>query len=724
MSSSINLTDSQSSLKNLPQWTTVGTARSCFVQELEDDSLKKQIDAPPLNKSLSMLKLYFAKNHIGSELFFQALEFLKWAGWDSIEKKNGNNERFCVLLSGFLLMRKANILGSICLPWELLKNQIFSALSNSGFKNDNFNTDDWLNWLLTSFKKFKSSEVQYSRTGIFLENDCLIYFGKNWLIESELSSLINRRKNVKPKVPKIGLVEHVIANILEENPIRFGGKIAKLSKEQKEAIFLAISSPFLIITGGPGTGKTTLSVVLLRVLKRLGIAKNPALTAPTGRATKRLQESVINNIQSIKNLDNLKEDLELLEVSAKAKTLHRLLRYNHLKESFSHHEYAPLEHDLLIIDEGSMIDQEMMISLLKATSSNLHYHPSVSRIILFGDSNQLPPVGIGAVFSALSKNLSDSRGKYLEKKSIQIVKLIRNYRHNIDNPSGRNILGVAETIKDMDKSAHPELLFQTKSQTNPEVITKVCSLKEVVLEKVSFLNQSNSFNHLRDFARWWLENFLLDEKFCLEIQKVFPYDIKKSCEPIFEYLFDHLNKFKILTITQVYNTGARAINQILREFWIGENATNNLFTEHYPGEPVMVTENNYVLGLFNGDMGIFLKFMNPENGESELKAVFKIDGDFKTFYDYELFQLQTAYAITVHKSQGSEYNNIALILPNLNLESGKSEIEIQSIQEIMSREMLYTALTRSKKSVLILGEQSVLEYLALKKLIRFSSFKI
>ena len=266
------------------------------------------------------------------------------------------------------------------------------------------------------------------------------------------------------------------------------------------------------------------------------------------------------------------------------------------------------------------------------------------------------------------------------------------------------------------------MLFETKSQTKREVISKVSSLKEIVLEKVSFLNQSNSFNQLRDFARWWLEHFLLDERFCIEIQKVFPNDATISCINILEYLFNHLNKFKILTITQVFNTGSRSINKILREFWVGGN-TSNLFTEHYPGEPVMVTENNYMLDLFNGDVGIFLKFKNPNNGKIELKAVFKIDGYFKTFYDYELYQLQTAYAITVHKSQGSEYNNLALILPNLNIGNGNFEPELQSIQEIMSREMLYTALTRAKKSVLILGEQSVLEYLALSKVLRFSSLR-
>ena len=134
----------------------------------------------------------------------------------------------------------------------------------------------------------------------------------------------------------------------------------------------------------------------------------------------------------------------------------------------------------------------------------------------------------------------------------------------------------------------------------------------------------------------------------------------------------------------------------------------------------MVTENNYRLQLFNGDHGIFLKFINPERREVELKAVFVVNGVLKTFFQNELHHLQTAYAITVHKSQGSEYDNLALILPSLNRASGVDAAELRSIGELINREMLYTALTRAKKSVLILGEQSVLEEAAQYKVSRYS----
>ena len=141
---------------------------------------------------------------------------------------------------------------------------------------------------------------------------------------------------------------------------------------------------------------------------------------------------------------------------------------------------------------------------------------------------------------------------------------------------------------------------------------------------------------------------------------------------------------------------------------------------NFPGEPVIVTENNYRLRLFNGDQGIFLNCLNSETKKLELKAVFEVEGKVKTFYGHQLHHLQQAYATTVHKSQGSEFDHLALILPELSIDPIISRPEPGRMRNIMSREMLYTALTRAKKSVLILGEKTVLETAALNKEKRYS----
>ena len=143
-------------------------------------------------------------------------------------------------------------------------------------------------------------------------------------------------------------------------------------------------------------------------------------------------------------------------------------------------------------------------------------------------------------------------------------------------------------------------------------------------------------------------------------------------------------------------------------------------SEHFSGEPVIVTENNYRLRLFNGDQGIFLNCLNSETKKLELKAVFEVEGKVKTFYGHQLHHLQTAYATTVHKSQGSEFDHLALILPELSIDRKIVKTEPSQMLNILSREMLYTALTRAKKSVLILGEKIFLETAALNKEKRYS----
>jgi exodeoxyribonuclease V alpha subunit len=455
------------------------------------------------------------------------------------------------------------------------------------------------------------------------------------------------------------------------------------------------------------------------VLKRLGLAERPALAAPTGRAAKRMSEAVINSLNSLENLKQLPLEQKLLEDAAEAKTLHRLLAYRPGTHSFKHHEYDPLEHDLLIIDEGSMIDQEMMSSLLRAANSELPHQQSVPRIIILGDAQQLPSVGNGAVLLELTKNASSPETADIEENQLHVVRLHKSYRQEIGDAAGRNILGVAETVKAMEDDPRPELLFAPQAP-NHEIIRRLKSLEEVEQEKVLLLNQANTPDQLDRFASWWVENYLSDEKFLLETQQDFPYDASESCVAQLDYLFEYLKHFRVLTATQVLPSGSVTVNQEISECWQTENGVKDLFSEHYPGKPVMVTENNYRLQLFNGDQGIFLKFINPESKEVELKAVFAVDGVFRTFYQYELHHLQTAYAITVHKSQGSEYDHLALILPALSRDHVAGEAASRSIAELMSREMLYTALTRAKKSVLILGEQSVLEGAALNKVARYS----
>ena len=181
-------------------------------------------------------------------------------------------------------------------------------LLKSGFSVTENSPDEWQNWLLTVCGTGSESDVLCFEKTIIKENNSLLYFNKNWLRECQLLSLMWKRLNMQVVVPEKSVVENVLGNVLEENPVRFDKQPLKLAEKQKEAVLLAISSPFMIVSGGPGTGKTSVAVTILRVLKQLGLAARPALAAPTGRAAKRMSESVVNSLRSLENTEQLLPD--------------------------------------------------------------------------------------------------------------------------------------------------------------------------------------------------------------------------------------------------------------------------------------------------------------------------------------------------------------------------------------------------------------------------------
>ena len=699
-------------------WISFGTTRSKFINEFADETLKKQLAHSDLPESLLLLKQQFTEIQIGSEYFFQAMNFLCQGKESTIKENELKSISFHVLLSGFLLMRRAVNSGSTCMPWTELRTQISKMLINSGFSEKFFSHENWKKWLLTISSNGEQSKHQSTEQPVIIENNSLLYFDKFWKREIQLMSLLSNRLNMNLNIIERPVIENVLKNVLEVNPVLFRGKPLVLAEEQKEAVLQAITSPLSIVTGGPGTGKTSVALTILRVHKMLGLAERPALVAPTGRAANRMSESVINGLNSIKDLNKLKHDTELLKFAADAKTLHRLLGYHPNRHSFRHHEYDPLEHDLLIIDEGSMIDQELMVRLLRASNSKLPYLLPVQRIVILGDSQQLPSVGNGAVLMELTEDSGQSGADSYENP-VPVVKLVKNYRQKISDTAGRNILGVASIVNEMGINPCPELLFEAESPES-EAILRLKSLEDAVMENVMFLNQENNFNQLKDFGQWWYDKFFKDEKFIQLAQKGYSFEVPESIENDLDYLFNYLKRFRILTATQVFSTGAKALNKIIRDLWLMKNEANLLNFEHFPGEPVIVTENNYRLRLFNGDQGIFLNCLNSETKKLELKAVFEVEGKVKTFYGHQLHHLQPAYATTVHKSQGSEFDHLALILPELSIDPIIGKPEPGRMRNIMSREMLYTALTRAKKSVLILGEKTVLETAALNKEKRYS----
>jgi len=390
----------------------------------------------------------------------------------------------------------------------------------------------------------------------------------------------------------------------------------QLADKQKEAIRMVTRLKATVITGGPGTGKTTLVNSILRIIKAKKY--DIKLCAPTGRAAKRLSEST----------------------GFEAFTIHRLLKFNPGKGEFTHNYDNPLMCDLLIVDESSMIDVQLMFLLLKAL-------PKTSCIILVGDVDQLPSVGPGQIL----KDIIDSQ-------TIPTVKLDQIFRQAATSDIIVNAHLVNEgKLPKLEAKAGTDFYFiESSAEELPQ------KLLEVVSNRIPSAFKLNPIT-----------------------------DIQVLCP------------------MQKGNTGVRSLNIELQRV-LNSNYINGIerFGQIYSeGDKVMQLENDYDKEVYNGDMG-FIKNINPE--EQEMTISF--DNRDVTYDFADLDQITIAYATTIHKSQGSEYP--AVVIP----------ITMQHYL-MLKKNLVYTAITRGKKLVVLIGEKKALAIAVKSKnnLIRYSKLR-
>ncbi len=392
----------------------------------------------------------------------------------------------------------------------------------------------------------------------------------------------------------------------------------QLDEHQVQAVKEAVRNGLLIITGGPGTGKTTTINTIIRYFEMEGM--DIFLAAPTGRAAKRMSETT----------------------GFEARTIHRMLELNGGMEGsagFERNETNPLETDVVIIDEMSMVDITLMNSLLKAIAPG-------TRLILVGDINQLPSVGPGSVLKDI-----------IQSEAFNVVMLTKIFRQ--------------ASTSDIIVNAH-----------------KINRGEEVSLD-----NKSMDFFFLKRYEADIIINVVLQlvKQKLPKFVDATPYDIQ------------------VLTPMRKGLLGVERLNGILQQY-LNPPDKSKREKEHgdmvfREGDKVMQTKNNYQLeweirtkfgltvdkgmGIFNGDMGIIIEI----NDFAETMTV-EFDEGRKVEYSYKLLdELELAYAITIHKSQGSEYP--AVVIPLLN---GPSML--------MNRNLLYTAVTRARKCVTLVGNDA------------------
>ena len=406
----------------------------------------------------------------------------------------------------------------------------------------------------------------------------------------------------------------------------------KLSAEQLRAVELALGGSLAVVTGGPGTGKTLVAAAIVRGFERLGIGP-VALAAPTGKAANRLAEVI----------------------GSPAQTLHRLLGYG--RHGFAHHARSPLPVGALIVDEASMIDLELMDALLDAL-------PAHAPLVLVGDAHQLPAIDAGQILADLAH------------ANVRVAMLEHSYRMDAADPRGRAVLEAARAIR---TGALPPAQART-----PGTLT------------FSGVEHVDAADPLPVAAALW-HHFDGPRAHALANDTVFRFErgqVDPSQRPELERLFALLARARILTVTRVLPTGSDAINAALHELAL-DRMTMTGRPEFVPGEPVMITANDYQRGLFNGDQGIIVR-ADEGHGHHRFRAVFNVRGQLVPFAIEALRdRLELAWAMTVHKSQGSEHDAVALVLPADDL-------------PLVARELLYTGVTRARTGAAIAGPRAVL----------------
>ena len=416
---------------------------------------------------------------------------------------------------------------------------------------------------------------------------------------------------------------------------------------QHLAVANALNKRLAIIAGGPGTGKTYTVTKLLAAIISLAKSKelSIALVAPTGKAAQRLSESLL---KAIKGFEGQIEQAILDKIPTNAQTIHRLLGSLPYQVNFRHHQENLLAVDVLIVDEVSMVDLPMMARIIRAL-------PNHAQLIMLGDADQLPSVAVGSILADLAPR--PFKG---------FTKANRNYLQTV---SGYQQLP-------MSKSGYDHVTFLQKSRRFDDqgVVGRLASFViESQAEKSWALLEENNLLLSPDNYQW------IDS-----IVKQYYLPLVKSSD--ISEAFSLLNRFRILSATRVGETGVDQINERVEQCL----ASYSIFGQVYHGKPIMIIENDYTLDLFNGDIGIVWQ---------------QSDGIFKVFFEREAGQYygvllsrlpryQTVYAMTIHKTQGSEFERLVMILPN------------QKESSLLSRELLYTGITRAKESLQVVANKA------------------
>ncbi|HSW59571.1 MAG TPA: exodeoxyribonuclease V subunit alpha [bacterium] len=546
-------------------------------------------------------------------------QFAQFTG--RIEKTVFSSDEFEILLvSAALISRQINC-GHICLAQNDVEN-----LRNETEKEIEM-IPQWTDIINVMSKSSSCSDGKTPAPVVF--DGARLYLYRYWQYENRLAKrIIEMSKDAGRYIEKYQELAETITLLFGEE-----GK----TNGQLEAALSAVRNRFSVITGGPGTGKTTAIAKILAAVFTSFPDESVVLAAPTGKAASRMNEALKNAVSFTGNSINDEIKLKIQELNGCS--IHRLLGWTRTPGVFVHNNENPIDAGIVIIDEASMIDLSLMSKLVDSIHSG-------TSLLLLGDKDQLTSVEAGNVLGDICE--ASLKGVFKEK-SVSV--LTKSYRF------GKSAF-IGELASKVNRGENIAVIKEVFEKCNDGSIkfidSKISSSMEVIEEAI-----------IRNYSSLFKNSSALEVIAALE-------------------------KFRILCASKVGNGGVFNINRFAESVMIKNGLIRSPGELWYHGRPVMVTENNYVLELFNGDCGVILE------KEGEKRGCFQSnDGTVRSFPVSMLPSVETVYAMTVHKSQGSEYDSVMVILPEKEM-------------AVLTKELIYTAVTRSRKDLTIIGKEEIL----------------
>jgi exodeoxyribonuclease V alpha subunit len=538
--------------------------------------------------------------------------------------------------------------GHVCV--DLAQQAAQSILSNENFTGIPAPVfDTWKRQLQDSGVVGAAGEIK----PLILDGDRL-YLGRYWHFEQELASrLFGVARHPAPKVD---------TDLLQQGLARLFPPSDEMDWQQLAAA-MAVLQSLVIISGGPGTGKTHTVTAILALLMAQAAASGQqlriALATPTGKAAARLTESVRNARSVLDAPESVRN-----AIPTEALTLHRLLGVRAGRVTPRYNAQNPLHLDVLVVDEASMIDLPLMNRVLAAL-------PKGARLIVLGDKDQLASVEAGSVFADLCGG--DSAPVY-SAGFIRQLQQLQSWQLPSPAENAHTLADNTVLLRKSYRFDHQSGIGHLARAVNSGDIQAVQSILSGKYKDVAWRTPAKETltKELGEYAA---------RAFAPVMQAKSP-----------EQALDALEAFRILCAVRQGPAGVVQANRVVQQA-LANSGHIQLSGEFYAGRPIMVTRNDYHLGLFNGDIGIL--WPDPE-ANGALRAWFRLpDNSINSLMPGRLPDFETAFALTVHKSQGSEFARVLLLLP-------------ETDSPVLTRELVYTGITRAAKTVAIWGANATL----------------